>query len=228
VADVNNDGASDLIVGNFGYNSQFKASPEEPVTLVYGDFDKNGSVDPILSYYIQHKAYPFPTRDELLDQIYPMRKKFTTYSAYSDAQLEDVLSAQQLASAQELKATELGTVVFLRKGDQFEKHVLPIEAQYAPVYGIETLDYDHDGNLDIVMVGNQSAIRVRLGMIDANYGQLFRGNGKGSFTYVPQYISGLSLVGDAKSVKRIKISGSDYLLVGINNMGIVAYKLIRK
>jgi hypothetical protein len=228
VADVNKDGRQDLIVGNFGQNSQLKASAEEPVSMVYADFDKNGSVDPILSYYIQHTSYPFASRDELLDQIYPMRKRFTTYSTYADAKLTDIFSADELKGAQALKVTELRTVLFLNKGNKFEKHVLPVEAQYAPVFGIEVFDYNNDGNVDILMGGNQSAIRVRLGIMDASYGQLFAGDGNGTFKYIPQIISGLSTTGDIKSLKIIKILNDHYLLVGVNNIGIVAYKHNKK
>jgi hypothetical protein len=114
--------------------------------------------------------------------------------------------------------------LFLNRGDKFEKHILPVEAQYAPVFGIEVLDYNNDGNADILLGGNQSAIRVRLGIIDASYGQLFEGDGKGGFRYIPQAISGLSLTGDVKALKMIRILNDDYLLAGVNNVGVVAYK----
>ena len=101
---------------------------------------------------------------------------------------------------------------------------MPTEAQYAPVYSIEVLDYNHDGHLDFILAGNQSAIRIRLGSIDANFGQLYEGNGKGNFRYVPQSESGLSFTGDVKSMKWIKTAAGEFLLVGINNLGVVAYK----
>jgi enediyne biosynthesis protein E4 len=224
VADFDHDGDDDLIAGNFGLNAQFKASESEPISLVYNDFDGNGSIDPILVSYVQHKPYPFAGRDELLDQLFPLRKKFTTYAPYAEATLTDLFTATELSQAKKLTATELRTVYFENQGTQFIKHILPIEAQYAPVYGIEILDYNRDGHLDFILAGNQSAIRIRLGSIDANFGQLYEGDGKGHFRYIPQVESGLSFTGDVKSLKWMKTAAGEFLLVGVNNLGIVAYK----
>jgi hypothetical protein len=224
VADFDHDGDTDLVVGNFGLNFQFKASEEEPISLLYSDFDKNGSIDPVLVSYVQHKPYPFAGRDEMLDQLFPLRKKFTTYAPYADATLADLFTSAELSQAKKLTATELQTVYFENKGTQFVQHTLPIEAQYAPVHSIEVLDYNYDGDLDFILAGNQSAIRIRLGSIDANYGQLYEGNGKGDFKYVPQAESGLSFTGDVKSLKWIRTAAGEFLLAGINNFGIVAYK----
>ncbi len=52
---------------------------------MYADFDNNGSVDPFFNYYIKGVSYPFVSRDELNEQIYPMRKRFTSYAAYSQS-----------------------------------------------------------------------------------------------------------------------------------------------
>lgn len=224
VADFDHDGDEDLIAGNFGLNSQFKASEAEPITLVYNDFDKNGSIDPILVSYVQHKPYPFAGRDEMLDQLFPLRKKFTMYAPYSEATLTDLFTPNEIKGAKKLTATELQTVYFENQGAQFVRHALPQEAQYAPVYSIEVLDYNHDGHSDFILAGNQSAIRIRLGSIDANFGQLYEGDGKGNFKYIPQAESGLSFTGDVKSLKWIKTVAGEYLLAGINNLGIVAYK----
>src|SRR5206468_3897984 len=101
--------------------------------------------------------------DEMLDQIFPLRKKFTSYAPYSEATLNSLFSEAELSEAKTLSATELQTVYFENTGNKFVKHYLPLEAQYAPAHAIEVLDYDHDGNLDFILAGNQSAIRIRLG-----------------------------------------------------------------
>src|SRR5690606_10704265 len=94
--DFDGDGDVDIVAGNLGLNTQLKASQTEPVELVYKDFDKYGSVDPILTYYIQGASYPFASRDELLDQIYGMRSKFTSYASYADARLNNIFSKGDL------------------------------------------------------------------------------------------------------------------------------------
>jgi len=104
-------------------------------------------------------------------------------------------------------------------------HFLPQEAQFAPVYAIEIFDYNRDGNPDFVIAGNQSANCVKIGVIDASYGQLFEGDGKGNFRYITQAVSGLSITGDVKSLKFLTIRGRRYLLAGINNYGIVTYRM---
>ncbi|MDF9801144.1 hypothetical protein OKW21_006407 [Catalinimonas alkaloidigena] len=225
LADFDNDGDQDIVAANFGLNSQLKVSYEEPLRMVYHDFDGNGSVDPILTYYIQGKPYPFASRGELLDQIYSMRQKYTTYADYADAQLEDIFSEKELQEARVLTAETLETMYLENKDGKFIPLKLPKEAQFAPVYAIATLDYNNDGNLDLILAGNQSAIRIRMGVMDANYGQLFEGDGKGNFTYVPQTKSGLDLKGDVKSFESIRIKDETYLLIGINNSGIESYKL---
>ena len=226
--DFDHDGDEDLIIGNLGLNTQLHASAQEPLTLVYKDFDKNGSVDPMLICYTQGKPYPFASRDELLDQMYSLRSKFTSYAAYANAQLNDIFSPAELQDAGTLQATTLESIYLENKDGKLIPHALPVQAQYAPLHALTTIDYNHDGHMDLVVAGNQSAIRIRMGVIDANFGQLFQGDGKGNFIYVPQTASGLSITGDTKSLNILDIKGEVYLLAGVNNVGISTYKLIRK
>lgn len=223
--DLDKDGNIDLIAGNFGTNSQLKSSVNEPVELTYKDFDNNGTTDPILTYYIQHVSYPFASRNEILEQIGSLRNKFPTYASYSIARLTDLFTAENLKSATVLSATELRTVWFKNTGNKFQKRLLPVEAQFAPIHAIEILDYNNDGNQDLILAGNQNAMCVRLGVMDANYGQLFEGDGKGNFRYISQAVSGLNMTGDVRSLKILTIKGTRYLLAGISNNGIVTYKL---
>jgi enediyne biosynthesis protein E4 len=74
--DFDNDGDVDLVAGNLGLNSKFKASVEEPVKMYVADFDKNDSTDQVISHYINHVEYPFHTRDEMTRQMPFLKKRY--------------------------------------------------------------------------------------------------------------------------------------------------------
>lgn len=224
VGDVDGDGQKDLIAGNFGTNSQIRASEKEPAELYFADFDKNGSIDPFFNFYIQGKSYPFVSRDELNDQMYSMRKKFGFYKDYADAQMKNLFTPAELDKTQKLTATELRSVCYLRKKDHFEKRVLPLEAQFAPVTNTLIGDVDKDGKADLLLFGNKSDNRLKIGSIDAGYGTLLKGHGDGSFTYVRQPESGLSVTGDVKSVLELATRAGTLLLIGAFNEPLQCYR----
>jgi hypothetical protein len=221
VEDLNHDGIADLIAGNLGLNSQIKAGANQPAELYYADFDDNGSVDPILSFFIQGTSYPYVTLDELRQQLPTIASRFPSYRAYADAETRDLLTTANRKKAQKLEATLLETSLFMgTKAGRFERRALPIEAQFAPVFTITTLDYDRDGHTDVLLGGNINDGRIRLGKYDANYGVLLRGRPNAAFEYVPQHESGLSLRGDVRSVLGI----GNKLLFGINRSVVRAFR----
>ena len=221
VEDFNQDGKPDLVIGNLGLNSQCKASDQEPAEMFYKDFDDNGSIDPILCFYIQGKSYPYVTRDELLDQMSSMRTRFPDYKSYADVTLTDIFTEQELEGVSHLKANFLKTAYFESNSTgKFQEKVLPIEAQFSPIFSILSLDYDQDGNKDLLMGGNLNKARLRFGKSDANHGLLLRGDGKGNFTAIPQHESGFKLSGDVRSILNI----NNIFLFGINQQDTKAYK----
>ncbi|WP_161890178.1 VCBS repeat-containing protein [Pontibacter russatus] len=221
VNDFNQDGKPDLVIGNLGLNTQCKATDQQPAELYYKDFDDNGSVDPILTFYIQGKSYPYVTRDELLDQMSTMRTRFTDYKSYADATLQDIFTPEELNEAGHLSANYLQTAYFESNAQgKFQEKPLPVEVQFSPVYAMTTLDYNSDGNQDLLLGGNMSQARLRFGKYDANYGILLQGNGKGEFTYVPQARSGFQVKGDVRCILNV----NNTLLFGINQQGLAAYK----
>lgn len=58
MADLDGDGDEDLIAGNYGLNTQFKVSDSLPMTILYKDFDGNGKLDAVTSYFINGISYP--------------------------------------------------------------------------------------------------------------------------------------------------------------------------
>jgi hypothetical protein len=224
--DLDNDGDLDVVAGNFGWNCQMKPTEKEPVTLVYGDFDQNEAVDPFVCYYVGGKSYPLVNRDEALNQVFALRRKFTNYESYAEASLTDMFTPEQLEGAATLSATTFSSVILENKGDgTFAAHELPVEAQMSPVYAIALLDVDKDGLKDLIVGGNQSHTRIKLSKMDANYGMLFRNGGQFNFTYVPQWKSGLAVKGDVRDITVIKLGTGTVLLFSRNNDTIKGYQL---
>ena len=214
IADMDNDGDDDLILGNAGSNTQFHVSDKEPMTEVVSDFDKNGSLDPILFYYIQGVSYPAFSRDEMADQIPGIKKKFLTHKSYATAKINDLFTKEQLAESRTLKAEFMETIYLENKGTDLALHHLPLEAQYSPVYGIVVADFNGDQKKDILLTGNNTWTRVRFGRYTSNHGVLLTGNNSGNFQYVPQTISGLNLSGNTRSAALL----TDHtIILGVND-----------
>lgn len=220
--DLNGDGKPDLVFGNEGLNTQFRASEEEPLELYSKDFDGNGIVDPLFCFYIQGKSYPYITRDELLNQLPKFRPNFTSYSSFSEVGMDKLFPASELKTANYFKAEHMSTTLFLSQPDgKYKVAKLPKEAQYAPIFSIGIEDFDGDGDNDLLLFGNNSHSKLRLGKSDANYGLLLKGNGKGTFQTVPQAISGFNVKGDV----RTSVYSNGMLYLGLNGEGVKGFQL---
>jgi hypothetical protein len=222
-ADLNGDGKLDLVVGNVGLNTQFKMSAQYPMSVCYKDFDKNGTIDPILCYYIDGKNYPAVSQDDITGQVPVLKKKFLTYSAYADATMEDLFTPDKMKGAKTLIAQTGETVYLQNTGNGFVLKKLPIEAQYSPVYSITTVDVNHDGKPDLVLAGNNAWTRVKFGRYKANHGILLINDGKGNFKYIPQFQSGLNLRDDIRSAETINSASGQKIIFGANDAPLKAY-----
>ena len=224
VKDLNDDGKVDLLLGNIGSNTPFKFSKNEPGTLTYADFDGNGSIDPFFNFYVQGISYPYVSRDELNDQIYAMRRKFLNYNQYASATMYDIFSKDELKQSITLTATEQKTIALIQKNGKFVlTQNLPMETQFSMNRVILSDDFDKDGYEEILLLGNQTANRLKMGAIQANKGMLLKQRADQSFEYVNQVKSGLNIQGDVKSALTLKVDGKRVLLIGASDQPLQAY-----
>ncbi|PSR56574.1 hypothetical protein AHMF7605_25295 [Adhaeribacter arboris] len=216
--DFDNDGDLDYVAGNLGLNSRYKASAEQPVTLVAKDFDKSGNIDPVMGYYIQGKNYPAPPRDALTDQMVTMRKRFPRYSDYGEATFDKLFTPEKLKDARQLKSHRF-TSSYIQNQSQgkFKIKALSTVAQVAPVFGMVTTDFNHDGNLDLLLVGNSYATETAVGYYDASVGTCLAGTGKGTFRSIAPKVSGFTVAGDTKALAQLLTTGNKPLYLVTQN-----------
>ncbi|RYU96665.1 RNA-binding protein [Emticicia agri] len=223
--DFDNDGDIDYVAGNLGLNTLMQASDTQPVSVYAKDFNNDGFYDAIPTVYFPDdegtmKEFPYNTRDDLAKQFIQTRQRFQNYAKFSEATIDQILKPEELKDALILKANWMKSSYIENKGNgQFEVKELPIQAQFAPIYGMVTYDYDQDGNLDVLITGNDFGTELLVGRHDAFNGLLLAGDGKGNFTPTLPEGSGYYVAGDAKSLVRLKDAKGNQLFVTSQNRG---------
>lgn len=177
IADLNGDQRPNIIAGNLGLNSKFKASSTKPIRLYLDDFDQNGQTDPIIYYTLEGMPTPFATRDELIDQMPELKKQFVSYTDFSKVtDIQSLLGPWYNPSMLiEKNIYELRSMLFL-SGEQYYKGIpLPFEAQMSPINDLWVGDLNSDAYIDIMMVSNDKNVSNAIGPYDANTGGILLG-----------------------------------------------------
>ncbi|MEP7107960.1 MAG: VCBS repeat-containing protein [Ferruginibacter sp.] len=217
-ADIDNDGDIDFVTGNLGDNTPLKATIIQPLTLFVNDFDNDGRNDPVITWYVQNKSYPFNSRDELAEQMPVLNKKFLHYSDFADATIDNMFSPGQIQQSKKFYIYTTQTSLLVNKGNNhFELKALPVEAQFTMSQGIIYDDFDGDGKKDLLLTGNFFPFRVQQGRSDAGTGCLLRGDGRGNFEPVKREKTGLLVQGDVRDMISVKGKKGDYIIISKNN-----------
>jgi hypothetical protein len=221
--DFDKDGDTDYIAGNLGTNNYYQITEEHPLRVYAKDFDNNESIDAILSCYFKSeegdkKEYPVHSWDELYAQSPKFRNQFSSFKQYGLTTMKELLRPYDTTGMLVLKADYPYTSYIENKGDgTFNLRALPVMAQVAPVNGILTDDMNADGNLDVIMIGNDYGNEVFSGRYDAFTGLVLTGDGQGNFKILLSGESGFLVNGDAKAL--VKLKGlSEYLILATQNL----------
>lgn len=218
VEDITGDGYPDIIAGNLGLNSFLKASPGEPVSIYFKDFDNNGSLDAILCHYDRGVSYPVLNRDRLLTQMIILRKRFTRYEPYARATIHDIFTAEELSDAEKFEVNDFRHTVFINNsGNSFSPKALPNYSQISVMQSANVIDINNDGKMDLIVGGNFFGTDTELGRYDASIGALLLGDGQGNFEVVTPADSGLVIPGNVRHIAPVTIGNTLYYWVVRNN-----------
>ncbi len=222
--DLDGDGDLDIVLGNHGENSRFRASSERPITLYVKDFDKNGFIDPIMTFTSENgKQYPYNLRHNLIDQLKDLKKKYPDYNSFKDADIIDMFGEEELKDAVQIETSYLSSIVLINEGNlDFKAVNLPVETQFSPIYAIAAQDFDGDGDIDLVMGGNLYGTKPEVGRYDATYGMFLENDGQANFKYHP---GGNGFFVDGE-IRDIKIANRQ-LLVAKNNDSLEIFSYLK-
>lgn len=225
--DFDGDGDMDYIAGNMGLNSFYRASEKYPVRMYAKDFDNNGSYDaiPTLCLPTSHtdttrREYPAQTRDDMTKQLISFKAKFQNYKQYATATFDNMMTPQELEGALVQKANFFSNSFIRNKGNgTFELAPLPTQAQFACLNGMLAEDFDSDGDLDLLVVGNDYGTEVSVGPYNACNGLVLQNDGKGKFSALSILQSGWYVPGNSKALVKLKSAGGKSLIMASQNKG---------
>lgn len=219
--DFDRDGDTDFILGNLGLNSYLKASNDWPLYVYNDDYNNNGSPDPVLGQYFddrgEMKILPVHTRDDIEKQFPNSKLLLVTYEQFANMEYQDLLEIQDLEK-QTLKVTTFANSYAENLGNgTFKLTPLPRACQVAPINDILVGDYDSDGFMDALLVGNDFSSESNYGRFDAFTGGFLKGGPEG-MKWIPSRDSGFYVPGQSNQLTTLKDkNGRNFILASQNN-----------
>jgi len=217
--DFDNDGDIDYIVGNTGRNTNTDISEKHPIKVYYKDFDNNGNGDLFPACYFpdqqgEMQEYPYFGRLEIAKQYNIIPRKFPFHKELAVTTMDKLFTPEEMEGCLILAANNFNTsyIENLDNG-QFSLRAMPKSVQRSPIYGMQTMDVNQDGNLDVLMVGNDYGMEVSVGRMDAHDGIVAYGDGQGNFEVQDAGTSGFLVQGDAKALVQLYHAQSDQQII---------------
>ena len=220
-SDLDGDGNSDFVVGNWGENFKLKATKEQPLNLYTTDFDGNKTSENVLEWYApeDEKPYPFASKFDLFGQMPKFKKNNLKYSEYANKKVKDLFSPELLNKAQKNTCKMLYSSIIWNDNGILKLERLPDEAQMSAVFSIVVEDFNQDGIKDIFLAGNFYKVKPEIGRLDGFKGGYFKGLKNRKFKFVNHINSGLKCLGEVRDAIVI----DDKLFIARNNQKVLVY-----
>ena len=220
--DIDHDGDTDYLLGNWGLNSKFTASAAHPMRMYYADFDENGTTETLVAVYKNGKYVPLLGLDELSSQMVFLRKKFTNYKDFAGKSMEEIMG-DLLKKATLFEVHTLSSGFLRNEGGKFTFESFELPLQVSPILDFEKFDFNSDGKQEVLMAGNYFGVIPFHGRYDSFPGALIYSDTK----YELGNRLGLDLA--QKSVRHLKIiqlQNKPYLLIVYNNDKAEVYEIV--
>jgi hypothetical protein len=213
------------MAGNRGLNHFYKVTPEQPAVMHVDDFDQNGETEAIVNYYFSDKKlYPKYSLDELLEQMPSWRRRFPSYEKYSNTSTEELFTTSEFPTMKTYTNYYAASCIFLMEKQSFTIVPMPIEAQFSAIYAIQP--FQISGKTYVATAGNNDAVDVTLGKMDASKGCILTWNKeKNQFTTVKIQQSGFSA---STQIRDAKLINPSILIASSNNAPLKIWQIAVK
>jgi hypothetical protein len=226
VADINNDGKQDLLLGNTGDNGYLRPDADHPVKLFLNDFDNNGTVDNILTYTVDGKDKPVFLKHDLESAIPSLKKNNLRHAEYATKTIQDLFPEATLNKSIIRKFSYSYSCIAINNGNgNFSVQKFPPGIQLSSVNVIRCIDVNADGIEDVVTGGNLFDFQPQLERYDASFGEILINDGKGNLRQVENLRTGLDLRGQLRDIGTIKNKSKRYFLFLQNDQYPLLYKM---
>lgn len=217
-ADLDMDGDQDLILGNRGENFYFSGQSPDQFKLWIHDFDKNGTVENIVTRTLQGKDIPVPLKKELTEQLPFLKKKNLQHKDFALTTIQDLFPAAELNTALVLKSSYHSSVVAWNiDNGRFEIERLPGEIQFSCVNSIAAYDVNKDTRPDIILGGNYYGMLPQFSRLDASYGHVLLNSGNRKWEIMKAAKSGWRVKGELKHIDIFPFQGDTHVIAIRNN-----------
>jgi hypothetical protein len=224
--DVNNDGKTDLVLGNIGDNFYLHPDKDNPVKLWINDFNGNGSDDKVLTRTVDKRDMPVFLKHEMQEEIPSIKKENLRHKDYARKSIQELFSPGLLGKSTIKEFNYTHSCVAINNGNgAFTIQVLPYQTQWSVMSAILSVDINKDGFTDLVMGGNKSVFPPQFGKLDASYGEVLLNNGKGGFSWMPPRQTGVVVNGEVRDIALVPGAAMNYILFCRNNDYPVLYSL---
>lgn len=211
--DLDNDGDTDYVVGNFGLNTKYSASDKKPELLFYGKFDDSGKSHIIEAKYENEVCLPRRGLGCSSHAIPMVKDKLPTFHEFAISPLEDIYSSEAIEESTRFEINNLNSMVLINESSddsiQFRFLPLPRIAQVSPIFGAVMLDLDDDQFLDLVVAQNFNGPQRETGYMDGGVGLALKGLGDGRFEPIWPNQSGIAVAGDSTSLTYVDLNNSN-------------------
>ncbi len=220
--DLDNDGQKEIILGNFGQNTKFKASKEAPLRLYYADFDDNGQTESMVCLNRNGKYYPINTFDELAQQMPMLKKKFNAYKDFAGQPMEDIFESSSLSKAEILEVHSTATGYLKLENKEWKFHALDDYFQLSPITNFVHLDLTGNGKKELLFGGNYFGLKPFHGRLGSFSGGALTQNGR----ILDDNKTGLNFFNKAVvNFATLNFKDHQFLIVVYNDKPIEIYKL---